>query len=249
MLGRRTFSLKVRRLNENKSFFFDKDTAEWSHVSKAIKKAYSLEQLPVIRFELAEDNSSLVFSDGGFQEVLKNCEEPLQSTLVLENYEGSEQNGDFTAEITSEGLLEDFSSSEIMQMLRDIALYIAARDEKEFLVKKTQTKRLITSNCRKNNLEEDAISTEVGQWSESQVSEWLQASGLKFFSSLFLENSINGSALLNIDDATLISMGISQAAKRWKIIKAVAALKIAQTLPSECVSPSLQRLISTQLHS
>jgi hypothetical protein len=95
---------------------------------------------------------------------LKHKQQPLQSTLVLENYEGSEQNGDFTAEITSEGLLEDFSSSEIMQMLRDIALYIAARgfmiiyffkcsikhirlDEKEFLVKKTQTKRLITSNC------------------------------------------------------------------------------------------------------
>eukprot|EP01135_Chromosphaera_perkinsii_P009595 Nk52_evm45s1810 gene=Nk52_evmTU45s1810 len=133
----------------------------------------------------------------------------------------------------------------IIQMLRDISLYICAREglqNPEVTQEVTKKKSLITkvnygpannvgikaeSKDKRPATEErasDKGTVPVSAWDESFVIEWMdKVPSLREYCTLFKENDINGEMLLELDHEALKSMGVVSAGKRMKILKEISS--------------------------
>eukprot|EP01134_Creolimax_fragrantissima_P000643 CFRG0643T1 len=133
--------------------------------------------------------------------------------------------------------VEAFSENaedQIIQMLRDISIYICAREgiANEQLFKEVASKKNLMTNRADAHGENVLLTTQVRNWKTSQVRDWLSGTGLSDFGPLFEENEIDGDALLAMDHETLKSMGVVVAGKRVKIIKLIKTLKMVMNAPA-----------------
>lgn len=80
-----------------------------------------------------------------------------------------------------------------------------------------------------------APTTDPVSWSKSEVTQWLQATGFSELRSLFVENDINGEALLELDQETLKELNIRNIGRRIKLLLAIGRLKV----PKKCLCVKL----------
>ena len=63
-------------------------------------------------------------------------------------------------------------------------------------------------------------------WQFDAVDAWLDSIGLPDLTTTFRENDISGDLLLELDNATLIDMGVKSAGKRMKLIRCISELRL-----------------------
>lgn len=80
------------------------------------------------------------------------------------------------------------------------------------------------AECRHADLRSIAVSA-VKRWADADVAAWLHSNRLGVHAACFARNDINGSVLLDVDQAALKEMGISSVGDRIRIFAAVKALK------------------------
>merc|ERR1712098_463197 len=65
----------------------------------------------------------------------------------------------------------------------------------------------------------------VEEWAKEQVCQWLLALGMESYITLFMDRTITGAALLNLDSSGLKDLGIKNKDDREKIKKKIKELK------------------------
>merc|ERR1712173_436673 len=65
----------------------------------------------------------------------------------------------------------------------------------------------------------------VEEWAKEQVCQWLLALGMESYITLFMDRTITGAALLNLDSSGLKDLGIKNKEDREKIKKKIKELK------------------------
>merc|ERR1712223_1946012 len=65
----------------------------------------------------------------------------------------------------------------------------------------------------------------VEEWAKEQVCQWLLALGMESYITLFMDKTISGTALLNLDSSGLKELGIKNKEDREKIKKKIKELK------------------------
>merc|ERR1711981_237579 len=65
----------------------------------------------------------------------------------------------------------------------------------------------------------------VEEWAKEQVCQWLLALGMESYITLFMDKTITGAALLNLDSSGLKDLGIKNKDDREKIKKKIKELK------------------------
>jgi len=65
----------------------------------------------------------------------------------------------------------------------------------------------------------------VEEWAKEQVCQWLLALGMESYITLFMDKTITGAALLNLDSSGLKDLGIKNKEDREKIKKKIKELK------------------------
>merc|ERR1712156_493557 len=68
-------------------------------------------------------------------------------------------------------------------------------------------------------------SNPVEEWAKEQVCQWLLALGMESYITLFMDKTITGAALLNLDSSGLKDLGIKNKDDREKIKKKIKELK------------------------
>jgi len=68
-------------------------------------------------------------------------------------------------------------------------------------------------------------SNPVEEWAKEQVCQWLLALGMESYITLFMDKTISGTALLNLDSSGLKELGIKNKEDREKIKKKIKELK------------------------
>lgn len=68
-------------------------------------------------------------------------------------------------------------------------------------------------------------SNPVEEWAKEQVCQWLLAQGMEAYITLFMDKTITGAALLNLDNSGLKDLGIKNKDDREKIKKKIKELK------------------------
>ncbi|KAI9199620.1 uncharacterized protein BJ171DRAFT_518092 [Polychytrium aggregatum] len=139
-------------------------------------------------------------------------------------------------------------SKEMMDILRDLSYYICARDLTPFHSRVTSEKSLITPNsitqkigaaarkfdskipmmksiARSGLWMSQSSMMDFRDWSVTEVSQWLSATGLEDLSQSFRDHDINGEVLSELSHDILKDMGISSSGKRLKILKLVNDMK------------------------
>ena len=65
----------------------------------------------------------------------------------------------------------------------------------------------------------------VQQWDETTVGEWLKSVNCGKYRQMFVDNNINGDALLDCDQTILKEVGVAKVGDRIRILVAVKALR------------------------
>ena len=84
---------------------------------------------------------------------------------------------------------------------------------------------------------------EVRGWNEAKVAEWLHTVNSAAYSTVFVENHINGSALLDCDQTALRHLGVIKVGDRVRLSVAIKALR------SKCYGPPKTLSIATAIAS
>ncbi|KAG0268343.1 polar growth protein [Actinomortierella ambigua] len=149
----------------------------------------------------------------------------LQSTFQLESefaIKYTDTDGDFCTIGSREDLDDlgtqrprpriesDLTDAGMLEILRDIGLYIQARE-----------KNLINPN---NAPTMDEI--HVHRWSVDTVADWLTRSGFEESVAVFKANDISGDVLLELTHDTLKDMGVGSTGKRIRLLKMIAELRL-----------------------
>ncbi|KAL4402740.1 hypothetical protein ACI68E_000513 [Malassezia pachydermatis] len=74
---------------------------------------------------------------------------------------------------------------------------------------------------------------DVRQWPQGAVSNWLHQCGLEQYAQLFVDNDIDGEALVLMDDAVLRDLGITSIGHRVTLLSEIHRLKEANGIPIE----------------
>ncbi|KAJ1981818.1 hypothetical protein H4R33_005163 [Dimargaris cristalligena] len=150
---------------------------------------------------------------------------------------------------------KEFSEEEIINILRDISLFISTRDlGPDILSSVASEKSLITpqnatlieskpraqvvasksdlDKCAKAGLPESHHSL-VTAWSLAEVAEWISAQGYEEYAQAIQDNDITGDILVQLDDNNLKDLGIQSIGKRITLLKSIRKLK------EQCVLDSL----------
>merc|ERR1712226_842467 len=88
---------------------------------------------------------------------------------------------------------------------------------------------LQSSNINESNTIDKKIhqwsTNPVEEWAKEQVCQWLLALGMESYITLFMDKTITGAALLNLDSSGLKDLGIKNKDDREKIKKKIKELK------------------------
>ncbi|KAJ1967619.1 hypothetical protein IWQ62_001738 [Dispira parvispora] len=140
----------------------------------------------------------------------------------------------------------EFSEQEILNILRDISLFISGRDlNPEILSSVASEKNLITPQSLTSldigpvntilaskgdgdkgvNTNETVPTNDVGNWNADKVGEWLTSVGYGDYVAAVQDNHITGDVLLLLDDANLKDLGIQSVGLRVKLLQEIRKLK------------------------
>merc|ERR1712079_126810 len=84
---------------------------------------------------------------------------------------------------------------------------------------------LETNNAPEKKQPHQWSSNPVEEWAKEQVCQWLLALGMESYITLFMDKTITGAALLNLDSSGLKDLGIKNKDDREKIKKKIKELK------------------------
>jgi len=82
-----------------------------------------------------------------------------------------------------------------------------------------------SSRATGNNAGHQYSPNPVEEWAKEQVCQWLLALGMESYITLFMDKTITGAALLNLDSSGLKELGIKNKEDREKIKKKIKELK------------------------
>ncbi|RKO89507.1 sterile alpha motif/pointed domain-containing protein [Blyttiomyces helicus] len=116
-----------------------------------------------------------------------------------------------------------FTDREVLEILRDISLYITSRDLTPVKQWVSSAKSLITAH------KATAITTRpsriVDSWTVDDVCEWLGTVGFEDAVASFRDHDITGEVLLALGSSELKDMGIVSTGKRIKLLRLVGKIK------------------------
>ena len=78
-----------------------------------------------------------------------------------------------------------------------------------------------------------APAADVRSWPPELVQRWLHELGLSQYSEKFLENDINGEALVLLDEPAMIELGISSVGHRMTLLTHIYELKQQHQVPMD----------------
>ncbi|KAK9450840.1 kinase-like domain-containing protein [Limtongia smithiae] len=90
-----------------------------------------------------------------------------------------------------------------------------------------------------------ALGDDARYWSEADVAEWLRSVGCAHYARLFLDNHIDGDALLEVDQAVVKELGVSKVGDRVRLVVAIRGLR-ARTASGAAASAGHARASKAQ---